>query len=177
MLSEKTKRKRATYAPATIAKAKALYIVKGLGPTEICAQISVPGETLSNWIARGKWVSERKARQQRLERNAIARATDENAAFLESMSTQAEELAEDGMQMAREYVQSSGEFAARNFQSATQGVKNVVDVYFRARGIDGKNTGNMTLNVGSIFVQAQPAEREEKRVVDLAKVEHPKVKA
>jgi methyl-accepting chemotaxis protein len=132
MLAEKTKRKRTTYSPATIAKAKALYIVKGLGPTEICAQTAVPHETLSNWIARGKWVSERKARQLRLERNAVARATDENAAFLESMATQAEELAEDGMELARVHVKSASDFAARNFQSATQGVKNVVDVYSEA---------------------------------------------
>jgi hypothetical protein len=81
---------------------------------------------------------------------------DENAAFLESMATQAEELAEDGMQLAREHVTSSSEFAARNFQSASQGVKNMVDVYFRARGIDAKNTGNATINVQALFVFKHP---------------------
>jgi len=173
MLAEKPKRKRTTYSPATIAKAKALYIVKGLGPTEICARTDVPGETLSNWIARGKWVSERKARQLRLERNAVARASDENAAFLESMATQAEELAEDGMQLAREHVQSGSEFAARNFQSATQGVKNVVDVYFKARGLDGKGNAGSVVNIGSVYVNQAPIQREVKPVVDLGTVQLP----
>lgn len=153
-----------------MAKAKALYIVKGLGPSEICKALDIPSDTMRNWTTRGQWVAERKARLARLEKNALARATDENAAFLESMASQAEDLAESGMEMARKHVASADDYAARNFQSATQGVKNVVDVYFKARGIDGKTTGS-TLNIGSVYVNNVPLERELKPVVDLGKVQ------
>jgi flagellar hook-length control protein FliK len=97
-----------------------------------------------------------------LEQAALTRAHDENSAFLESMATQAEELAEDGMQLAREHVTSSSEFAARNFQSASQGIKNMVDVYFRARGIDAKNTGSATINVQALFVSRKRPSRARK---------------
>jgi hypothetical protein len=109
----------------------------------------------------------------RLEKSADSRANDENAAFLESMATQAEELAEDGMQLAREHVTSSSEFAARNFQSTTQAVKNLVDVYFRARGIDSKTTGSATVNVQALFVSSAPIAREEKQVVELGRLQPP----
>lgn len=176
MVPETTKRKRTFYSSAQIAQAKALYVVKGLMPNEICSKLKVPTDTLSNWIARYHWVKERKARLTRLENTFLARANDENAAFLESMATQAEELAEDGMQLAREHVTSSSEFAARNFQSASQGVKNMVDVYFRARGIDAKNTGSATINVQALFVSSAPIAREEKTVVELGRLDHPQVK-
>jgi hypothetical protein len=169
MVSDKTRKRGQHHSAATIAKCKALYVVKGLGRKEICERMNVSEDAFSNWTSRYGWTEEKRQRATRLEKTALARATDENASFLESMATQAEELAEDGMQMAREHVQSSSEFAARNFQSATQGVKNVVDVYFRARGI-------AVFNIQSVFVRAEPAEREEKRVVDLDKVEHPQVK-
>jgi len=154
-----------------MAKAKALYVVKGLGPSEICKALDIPSDTMRNWTTRGQWVAERKARLARLEKNAVARATDENAAFLESMATQAEELAEDGMQLARDHVKSASDFAARNFQSATQGVKNVVDIYFKAKGLDGKNGGNSVVNIGSVYVNNAPLQREAKPALDLGKVQ------
>jgi hypothetical protein len=113
----------------------------------------------------------------RLEKSTVARAENQDAAFLESMATQAEELAEDGMQLARTHVNSSDDYAARNFQSATQGVKNVVDVYFKARGLDGKNGGNAVVNIGSVYVNNAPLQRESKDVVDLGKVQLPEGKA
>jgi hypothetical protein len=173
MSEQTTKRKRQSYGPAVIAKCKALYVIKGLGPTEIAARTGVVSDSLSNWIMRGKWTLERKQRLTKLENVALARANDQDASFLESMATQAEELAEDGMQLAREHVTSSSEFAARNFQSASQGVKNMVDVYFRARGIDSKNTGSATINVQALFVSQAPIAREEKPVVELGRLQPP----
>jgi hypothetical protein len=108
----------------------------------------------------------------RIQERSEKRADDEVNAFLDSLATQTEELSEDAMQMAREYVESRGEFAAKNLQAASQSLKNFVDVYFRARGIDGKTTQNLTLNVQNIFASGKPAE---KPVFDLGKVDPPKV--
>jgi len=159
-----------------MAKCKALYVVKGMGPTDISKETGVANQTVRHWISKGQWMSEQKARLTRLENVAVARATDQNAAFLESMAAQSEDLAESGMEMARKHVASADDYAARNFQSATQGIKNVVDVYFRARGIDGKTTGS-TLNIGSVYVNNVPIERALKPVVDLGKVQLPEGKA
>jgi transposase len=173
MQTAKERKPRQHYSAATIAKCKALYVVKGLGRKEICERLGISGDALSNWTTRYNWTAERRARMTRLEKSADSRANDENAAFLESMATQAEELAEDGMQLAREHVTSSSEFAARNFQSTTQAVKNLVDVYFRARGIDSKTTGSATVNVQALFVSSAPIAREEKQVVELGRLQPP----
>lgn len=159
------------HSQATIARAKALYVTKGIPPLEVATRMGISSSTLFTWINRYKWVEERERRARRIEERAEKRADDEVNAFLDSLATQTEELSEDAMQLAREYVESRGEFAAKNLQAASQSLKNFVDVYFRARGIDGKNTVNVSLNVANIFASGKPAD---KTVVDLGQVEHPK---
>jgi len=173
MVSDNTRKPRQHYSAAVIAKCKALYVVKGLNPKDVAERTGVTLDALGNWTTRYGWSAEKRARQARLEKNSVARAESQDVAFLESMATQAEELAEDGMQLAREHVQSGSEFAARNFQSATQGVKNVVDVYFKARGLDGKGNAGSVVNIGSVYVNQAPIQREVKPVVDLGTVQLP----
>jgi len=159
------------HSQATIARAKALYVVKGIGQTEVATRLNVSSGTVANWVYKYGWVAEREKRVRRLEEMAVKRADDEVNAFMDSLAWQTEDLSEGALEMAREYVDSRGDFAAKNLQAASQSLKNFVDVYFRARGIDGKNTQNVTLNVQNIFASGKPAE---KPVFDLGKVDPPK---
>jgi hypothetical protein len=171
MVADNTRKPRQHYSAAVIAKCKALYVVKGLSPKDVVQRTGVSLEALGNWTQRYGWTAEKRARLTRLEKNAVTRAEDSNAGFLESMGTQAEEIAEDAMQMSREYAVARDPFAAKNLQSATQSVKNMVDVYFKARGLDGKNGGNSVVNIGSVYVNNAPLQRDAKPALDLGKVQ------
>jgi len=172
MVSTNTRKPRQHYSAAVIAKCKALYVVKGLNPKDVSERTGVSCDALANWTSRYGWTAEKRARLSRLEKTAVTRAEDANAGFLESMGTQAEEIAEDAMQMSREYANARDPFAAKNLQSSTQSVKNMVDVFFKARGLDGKATGS-TVNIGSVYVNNAPLQRDAKPVVDLGTVELP----
>jgi hypothetical protein len=141
---------------ALVVQAKALYVVKGMAVKLISDQLSIDSRKLSNLVVRLGWKKERDRRFTRYEALALSTAQDANAAFLESMALQSEELAEDGMQMAREVVTRRDEYAAKDFASATQGVKNLVEVFRKVRGIDGGTTG-AGMTIGAIYLNAQPA--------------------
>ena len=151
-----TRKKAEPVAHALLVQAKALYVVKGAPVKEISAKLGIDARKLSNYVVRFGWAKEREHRYKRLEAQALAHAQDANAAFLESMALQSEELAEDGMQMARETVLRRDEFAAKDFASATQGVKNVVEIFRKVRGIDNGTTG-AGVTIGAIYLNAQPA--------------------
>ena len=139
-----------------LVQAKALYVVKGLPIKETAERLGISRDKLARYVSRKGWVKERQRRLHRFENLVLTGAEDANAAFLESMALQSEELAEDGMQMARETVLRRDEFAAKDFASATQGVKNVVEIFRKVRGIDNGTTG-AGVTIGAIYLNAQPA--------------------
>ena len=149
------------------AQAKALYTIKGLSGPQIALKLGVPTGTIQSLIRRGAWSADRQRRMQLYERTVLSRAEDANAAFLESMATQSEELAEDGMQMAREVVHRRDDFAAKDFASATQGVKNLVEIFRKVRGIDG-SSGGAGVTIGAMFINAQSAPQRPLKNADSA---------
>lgn len=149
-----TPSERKYYPPATVAKARALYVVKGASLSEISAKLAVPMGTLSNWAAKAYWTADRDKRQQAIETTILARTEDSNVAFMTSVKTQAEELTEDSFQVARDAV-ASGQ--AKELQMASGAIRNFVDVYRTAAGMNDKNQGQ-TINIGQFFVNAPPPE-------------------
>lgn len=148
----------------SIVQAKALYVVKGLSPRNIAPKVGLTAKQVQNLVSRYGWTPEREERIKRYEAKSMATTSDENTAFLESMASQSEEIAEDAMRMARREANSRGKFAPKNLQASTQSVKNLVDVYFKARRIDSSSGGN-TLNIGSLFVNTSPIPRTETPVI------------
>jgi hypothetical protein len=145
------------YLPQNVIhQARALYVLKGMPRSEIAAKLNLPPDTVSRLVSRHGWAKELKARLARFESQQLANANDANAAFLESMALQSEELAEDGMQMAREFVQRRDDYAAKDFASATQGVKNLVEIFRKVRGIDGAGQ-SAGVAIGAVYINAQPA--------------------
>ncbi len=143
------------FSPAVkLAKAKALYVVKGVERQEIAKRFNVPPATVSTWINRGGWVAEKEKRLENIEKATFARANDQDEGFLASMASQSEELAEDSMQMARDAI-TEGLGATRELQQASQSVKNFVDVYFKARKLDRSSS---EVNVRAEIVLRLPGE-------------------
>lgn len=142
------------HSPALIARARSLYIVKGLSLSEIATKLDVPMGTVGNWSCRNGWMAERIKRQERLERELEARAEGEDEAFLRSIASQTEELTEDSLQVAREAV-GEGLAGTRELQQASQSVKNFVDIYFKARRLDRQQ---VDVNVRADLVFRLPTE-------------------
>lgn len=157
---------KGTHFPLSlVVQAKALYVVKGMNPKDIGEKLGVDPRKISNFASRNGWTKERARKLTRLENLAVASAQDANAAFLESMALQSEELAEDGMQMARETVTRRDEYAAKDFASTTQGVKNLVEIFRKVRGLDGQSaSGGVT--IGALYLNAQPAPQRPLKTAD-----------
>lgn len=137
------------HSASTIAKVKALYVVKGVNRNTIADQFKLPVATIATWITRGGWVAERERRLNRLEESSFARANDQDEAFLSSMALQSEELAESGMQVARDAVEE-GLSGTRELQQASQSVKNFVDIYFKARKLD-RASADISIRADLVF--------------------------
>ena len=152
---------RTHYTAATVAKARALYVVKGVSLSEISVRLDIPLGTLGNWSAKGAWTVDKEKRQERLEKAFTARAEDDNAAFLESVRTQAEELTEDTFGVAREAI-ARGVDGAKELQMSSGALRNFFEVYRVSAGIDRNGSGN-TVNIGSIFCQMAPLAPLEKQ--------------
>jgi hypothetical protein len=143
---------RAFYPPATIAKARALYIGKGLSITDVADKLKIPSGTVGRWCTKGGWTVEREKRAEKLEQVALARADDSNAAFMQSVATQTEDLTEDSFQIARNAIDDGD---AKSLQMASGAIRNFVDVYRTATGMNEKNAG-ASVNIGQFFVNVSP---------------------
>ena len=148
---------RSVYTRTTIAKARALFVVKGMSITQISEKMDVPQGTLANWSAKGLWAAERDKRVESFQNTVFAHAEDENAAFLSSVKTQAEELTEDAFQVARNAVDRD---SAKELQMASGAIRNFVEVYRVGAGLDQRNGSGNTVNIGSIFCQMAPLEKQ-----------------
>lgn len=140
---------RKRFPSALVAQARTLYVVKGLGPKEVGEKLGLKRDQISQLAIRYGWGDERAKRLKRLENSLLARAEDEHNAFMVSMSSQAEELAEDSMGIARDSI-SRGIMATRELQQASQSAKNFVDIYFKVNRLDANSAGTQ-INVGSLY--------------------------
>lgn len=164
--SDKIK-KRQKFPTSVLAQIRTLYVVKGLGPTEIAPRFNLVPTQISQMAIRYGWQEERQKRAKRLENQLATRAQDEHAAFMASMASQAEELAEDSLAVARDAV-GAGLGATRELQQSSQSAKNFVDIYFKVNRLDA-NQGGSQVNIGNFFCNIQsadtaPAQRSEKVV-------------
>jgi hypothetical protein len=123
------------HSATTIAKARTLYIVKGLTTSQLSDKLDVPFGTVCGWINKGAWTAEREKRLNKLEIAATARADDDHAAFLASVSSEVEELTHDSLEVSRQAI-AGGLKTTRELQQASQSAKNFLDMYMRANKLD-----------------------------------------
>lgn len=137
------------HSATTIAKARTLYIVKGLSTSQVSDKLDVPFGTVCGWINKGAWTAEREKRLNKLEIAATARADDDHAAFLASVSSEVEELTHDSLEVSRQAI-AGGLKTTRELQQASQSAKNFLDMYMRANKLD-RSAAEVNIKADLVF--------------------------
>lgn len=144
---------------ATRLKVKNLYLVRELKYELISKETGLTPKQIGNLIHREGWCDFKKERDRILEKAHDERASIAQTVIVEAIASQGEELALSGIDRAREAVKSRGKDAAKNFQSWTAAIKNIVGAVKTVRGsdIDANERGNVTAN---LFFLQMPAEQK-----------------
>ncbi len=129
-------------------KARNLYLVQGLGHKEIGAQIGISEHASQQLAFREGWTELRKKSKRDLLSKQDARMAAAQSEALDAIASVSEQHAIKGLERVGEALEARGEFAARDFQSFTSGVKNLVSIMREIRTPDAQQTpGSSQLNV------------------------------
>ena len=153
-------------------KARNLYLIQCLPYAEIAEKTGLSVSSVGQLAFREGWTKLRKQRASELTTKADARANRDIDAINDAIASECEEIALKGLDRAKKASESDDEFAARNFQSWTGGVSNLVKVQRAARGLDSRETGapGNGNSLQLFFLNAQPtqiATRTEKPVTEI----------
>lgn len=109
-------------------KARNLYLIQGVSHETIAKATGLTVRQSETLASREGWAKLRKDRKQRLLASQDAHdATNSNEA-IEAIGALSEQLAVRGLERVGESVERKGKFAARDFQSWSGGVRNLVGV-------------------------------------------------
>jgi hypothetical protein len=147
---------RKQYPAVVVAKAKALYVLKGMQPRDIALKLQVEPKTVSNWAAKYGWLKLRNSRLDQLEKAAEQTELSSDEEFASSIAAQTEDLAEDTFDLARKALTAED---AKALAATSQAAVNFVKLYRQARGLDAAKS--QTLNITAVFnrfgASAQPS--------------------
>lgn len=148
---------------ATKVRIRNLYMVQCLPHKEIARQTGLTERAVQSVVYRLGLAAKRKENEAKTMERHDALTRDGLSEVTDAIAAQAEEYALGGLKRSGEALQDEGEFAARNFQSWTGGVKNLVQVAKLARGAtDETPQGAVMLNL--FCVRGETVERIEKSV-------------
>jgi hypothetical protein len=109
-------------------KARNMYLVQGLDYKSISESTGLDIRCLYNLAKREGWTERRKEQRLKLETTTDARIKAFEDQVSEAIAQETVDVTLSGVGRAREAVESRGEFAARDFQSWTGGIRNLVQV-------------------------------------------------
>lgn len=130
-------------------KVRNLYLSQGLGPQAIAKITGLTEKQAGNIIVREGLAKLRASAKSAIEARSDARTQEQVSEVIEAIARESEEIALSGIARAREATESRSEFAAKDFQSWTGGVRNLVNIARQARGLDSERSAGQgaTLNV------------------------------
>lgn len=141
-------------------KARNLYLVQGLGHKEIASQTGLTEEGSQQLASREGWVALRRERKKHLLAAQDARLEAAHSEVLDAIADVSAQHAVQGLDRVGKALESKGKFAARDFQSWTGGVKNLVSIMREIKAPQNDSPGSgATLNMFILRVgdQAKPA--------------------
>lgn len=151
------------------AQIRNFYLVLGLTYEEIAKRTGLTSGIVGNYISRAKLPAVKRENEKRINERQDARTEAQLDEISEAIASQSEEIALGGLTRAREEIESRDEFASKNFQSWTGGVRNLAQVAKLIRGqSDGQPAG--AVNLAVFLVRADRAERSEKPVAPAVEV-------
>lgn len=129
-------------------KVRNLYLYQGLGHKEIAAKVGLTTRQCQTLVQRHKLTDLKRSINGKAVQAHNARVDADVAEIVDAVASESEEIALAGLQRAREATTSASEYAAKDFQSWTGGVRNLVNVARQARGLDTERSAQgTTLNV------------------------------
>lgn len=141
-------------------KARNLYLVQGLSHAEIAQACGITTQASYKLASREGWASLKKGQKQNLLAKQDARMEETHGEVLDAIADVSAQHAVQGLDRVGKALESKGKFAARDFQSWTGGVKNLVSIMreIKAPQNDAPGSG-ATLNMFILRVgdQAKPA--------------------
>lgn len=134
-------------------KARNLYLNQGLSIAATAKEVCLAESTVRKWVERDGWRTERQASYSRLVAKTDAQAEGVQKVMAEAIASEAEENALSAMRNVRESLTRSDEFAAKDFQAYTAGVKNLASTARMLRDPAGASPGEGTTNFNLFFMQ------------------------
>ena len=144
-------------------KVRNLYLGACLGNIEIGEQVGLTANQVAQIVYRDGLPAIRKRKQAKAIEATDARTDETLEQFNEQLAREAEEISLGALQRAREEVDSPGEFGARNFQSWTGGINNLVKAARTVRGLDAKQAADAGSTVNLFIVSGERVQRSEAR--------------
>lgn len=159
---EKPKLGRSAEVPLLIRmKARNLYLTGGLGWVEIGERCGWDPKALATIASREGWTAEKKRRKSLLLQKSDARMAAQASEVCEAIASEAEENALAAMTNVRESLTRSDEFAAKDFQAYTAGVKNLASTARMLREPLSAQAGEGTqITANFFFAPPPPAESQ-----------------
>lgn len=147
-------------------KARNLYLIQNASHKEIAEQTGLTKHACEQLAYREGWVEVRREKTKRMVEKHDARMANAASEVLDSVVGGCEELAVSGLNRVRESLDDKSDFAARNFQSWTGGVKNLVSIMREIRAPSETTPTNAGLVAFVIRVgdDATPAAKSEVNV-------------
>jgi hypothetical protein len=145
----KSRRPRTHIPLPTRLKARNLYLTQGLSFKEIGEKTGLDASQIRSLVDREGWPRLKSGAKSKITAKHDARASEMVSEVVEAMASESEEIALSGLQRARQAVESQEAYAAKDFQSWTGGLRNLVQVARELRGFDSEQSrgSGATLNV------------------------------
>lgn len=109
-------------------KARNLYLVQGLTHKEIASQTGLSLLASQQLASRNGWTELRRKSKERILAKQDAKLEEQSKEALDAIASVSEQHAVRGLERVGEALESYGDFSARDFQSWTGGVKNLVSI-------------------------------------------------
>jgi len=160
--------KRPSIPLAARLKAKNLYVYRDATHQQIAKETGLTVGASEMLAHREGWPKLKREREKAIESRSDARAEEGNLAIVEAVAGQAEEIVLSGLDRARDAVKRKGKDAAKNFQSWTGGIRNLVSAIKTIRAKDGSlpDSGPTSFNLFFVGVAAPSAAQAEPKSVE-----------
>lgn len=151
-------------------KARNLYLIQGLSHEDVAKRTGLTADQSRTLAQRNGWTKQRQERKRILVAKQDARAESQISEALEAIADVSEQHAVQGLDRVGKALESKGKFAARDFQSWTGGVRNLVQTAKMCREIGPSANGvGSTVNVFvGAFPRAGDAVSEAKQVTEVS---------
>lgn len=152
------------YPLATRLKVRNLYLGQALNNQDIAERTGLTARQVGQMVYRDGLAKQKRRRAEKINAAADTRANAQLEAFNEQLAEEAEEISLGALERARQSVESVGEFAAKDFQSWTGGIRNLVQAARTVRGLDNRNGQSDTNQVSIYLVRGETLEHTIKNV-------------